>query len=391
MRNKTILSVALACLSGLTAHAQLNGNGYYRVVNATTGRYMSLTDNTSRGLSITTTSVDAGALLTKKNWEEVSTDPGSVFYIENKGGDLYNISGQGANLYSMIKYYIRLKYDSSNNLYRAWQSESGATVYLSDENDFTKGEDVGYVDCNTNATLNWKITAVNTGDNYISVKPTLSANGKYYASFYAGFPFSVTSTNMKVYYISSVDESNGVAIYKELSGTIPAGTPVIIESTSSSPSDNKLKLETTNPAAITGNKMTGVYFCLGSRVTAHYNSTPFDASTMRLLSVAADGSLAFSDDDTNAASVIINTTNYPTIKAIPHNTGYLKVSSSCPKTLKLYAEGTYTGIEEVHSEDSNKPSNVYNMNGMIVRRKATSTEGLPSGIYIFKGKKVVVK
>lgn len=394
MRNKTILSIALACISGLTAHAQFTGNGYYRVMNATTERYMSLTDRTSQGLDIATTTVDASALLTKKNWDEVSTDPGTIFYIENKGGDQYNISAQGANLYDMIQYYVRLSYDSKANLYRAWQSETGGTIYLSDENDFTKGKDLGYVDNNTKTTLNWKILPVNTDDNYIAVKPTLAANGKYYASFYAGFPFSVTSSNQKVYYISNIDETNGTATYKELTGIIPAVTPVIVESTSNNSVDNKLKLEYTNPSSIKDNKMTGVYFCTGLRMTAHYNSTQFDSSTMRILSIAEDGSLVFNDDDTNTSEVIIKQGNkypytYPTIKAIPHNTGYLKVSTSCPKTLKL-VDAT-TGIKDITLDDDNKPANIYNVNGMIVRKNATDVKGLPQGVYIFKNKKYVIK
>ena len=394
MINKTILSIALACISGLTATAQITGDGYYRIKNATTERYMSLSDNTSRGISTQTTTVDASALLTKKNWEEVSTDPGTIFYIEHKTNDEYNIKSQGANLYDMINYYIRLKYFANGNVYRAWQSKNGGTVYLSDENDFFKGKDEGYVDNNTKETLNWYITEVNTTDNYIAIKPTFQANGKYYASFFAAFPFSVTSSNMKVYYINNVDENKGQAMYKEITGIVPASTPVIIECTSQEVVDNKIKVEMTNPAAIKDNKMTGVYFCLGSRDVAHYNSTKFDASSMRTLAVAEDGSLVLNDEDANMTSTIIKVGDkrpysYPTIKAIPRNTGYLKVSASCPKVLK-FVDAT-TGIKDITLDDDNKPANIYNVNGMIVRKNATDVKGLPQGVYIFKNKKYVVK
>lgn len=394
MINKTILSIALACISGLTATAQITGDGYYRIKNATTERYMSLSDNTSRGISTQTTTVDASALLTKKNWDEVSTDPGTIFYIEHKTNDEYNIKSQGANLYDMINYYIRLKYFANGNVYRAWQSKSGGTVYLSDENDFFKGKDEGYVDNNTKETLNWYITEVNTTDNYIAIKPTFQANGKYYASFFAAFPFSVTSSNMKVYYINNVDENKGQAMYKEITGIVPASTPVIIECTSQEAVDNKIKVEMTNPAAIKDNKMTGVYFCLGSRDVAHYNSTQFDAKTMRTLAVAEDGSLVLNDEDTYMTSTIIKVGDkrpysYPTIKAIPRNTGYLKVSASCPKVLK-FVDAT-TGIKDITLDDDNKPANIYNVNGMIVRKNATDVKGLPQGVYIFKNKKYVVK
>lgn len=394
MMKKIKLLLLLACISIGTMHAQVKGNGYYRVQNVTTGRYMSLTTEETRGISMQSTTVDASALLTKKNWDDVSTDPGTIFYIENKGGDQYNIIGQGSSLYKIINYYIHLKYYESANVYRAWQSKSGGTVYLSDEHKYTLGKDTGYVDNNTNATLNWKITAVDNVDNYLGVKPTISANGKYYASYYAGFPFSVASPNMKVYYISSIDEKEGTATYKELTGIIPASTPVIIECGSKNPAENKLKPELTNPTAVKDNIMKGVYFCAGLRRTAHFTSTKFEPTTMRLLSVDENGSLVFNNDEANAYTVMIKEGasrpyKYPYIKAIPHNTAYLPVSANCPKSLKLVKETT--GISNITLGNDNKPANVYNMEGKIVKENATSVEGLPEGIYIFKNKKYVVK
>lgn len=391
---KITLLLLLACISIGTMRAQVKGNGYYRVQNVITGRYMSLTTEETRGISMQSTTVDASALLTKKNWDDVSTDPGTIFYIENKGGDQYNIIGQGSSLYKIINYYIRLKYYESANVYRAWQSKSGGTVYLSDEHKYTLGKDTGYVDNNTNATLNWKITAVDNVDNYLGVKPTMSANGKYYASYYAGFPFSVASPNMKVYYISSIDEKEGTATYKELTGIIPASTPVIIECGSKNPAENKLKPELTNPTAVKDNIMKGVYFCAGLRRTAHFTSTKFEPTTMRLLSVDENGSLVFNNDEANAYTVMIKEGasrpyKYPYIKAVPHNTGYLPVSANCPKSLKLVKETT--GISNITLGNDNKPANVYNMEGKIVKENATSVEGLPEGIYIFKNKKYVVK
>lgn len=391
---KITLLLLLACISIGTMHAQVKGNGYYRIQNATTERYMSLTTTETKGISMQTTTVECQALFTKKKWDDVSTDPGTIFYIENKGGDQYNIKNQGSSLYDMINYYIRLKYYKDANVYRAWQSKSGGTVYLSDNYEYTLGRDTGYVDNNTPETLNWKITAVDCEDNYLGVKPTMSANGKYYASYYAGFPFSVASPNMKVYYISSIDEKEGTATYKELTGIIPASTPVIIECGSENPAENKLKPELTNPTAVKDNIMKGVYFCVGLRMSAHFTSTKFEPTTMRLLSIDENGSLVLNNDESNAYTVMIKEGasrpyKYPYIKAIPHNTAYLPVSANCPKSLKLVKETT--GISNITLGNDNKPANVYNMEGKIVKENATSVEGLPEGIYIFKNKKYVVK
>lgn len=388
---KITLLLLLACISIGTMHAQVKGNGYYRIQNAKTERYMSLTTTETKGISMQTTTVDCKALLTKKKWDDVSTDPGTIFYIENKGKDQYNIKNQGSSLYDMINYYIRLRYLKDANVYRAWQSKSGGTVYLSElYNKNTLGRDTCYVDNNTPETLNWKITAVDCEDNYLGVKPTMSANGKYYASYYAGFPFSVASPNMKVYYISSIDEKEGTATYKELTGIIPASTPVIIECGSKNPAENKLKPELTNPTAVKGNILKGVYFCVGFKMSGHFTSTKFEPTTMRLLSIDENGSLVFNNDEANAYTVMIKEgASRPYIKAIPHNTAYLPVSANCPKSLKLVKETT--GISNITLGNDNKPANVYNMEGKIVKENATSVEGLPEGIYIFKNKKYVVK
>lgn len=388
---KITLLLLLACISIGTMHAQVKGNGYYRIQNAKTERYMSLTTTETTGISMQTTTVDCKALLTKKKWDDVSTDPGTIFYIENKGGDQYNIKNQGSSLYDMIHYYIRLTYYKDANVYRAWQSKSGGKVYLSElYKKNTLGRDTCYVDNNTPETLNWKITAVDCEDNYLGVKPTMSANGKYYASYYAGFPFSVASPNMKVYYISSIDEKEGTATYKELTGIIPASTPVIIECGSENPAENKLKPELTNPTAVKGNILKGVYFCVGFKMSGHFTSTKFEPTTMRLLSIDENGSLVFNNDEANAYTVMIKEgASRPYIKAIPHNTAYLPVSANCPKSLKLVKETT--GISNITLGNDNKPANVYNMEGKIVKENATSVEGLPEGIYIFKNKKYVVK
>ena len=52
--------------------------------------------------------------------------------------------------------------------------------------------------------------------------------------------------------------------------------------------------------------------------------------------------------------------------------------------------GDVTAIEGIEAEQQHS-GNIYNLNGQLVRQGATSTEGLPSGLYIVGGKKVVVK
>jgi hypothetical protein len=99
---------------------------------------------------------------------------------------------------------------------------------------------------------------------------------------------------------------------------------------------------------------------------------------MRVLGKMSDGSLGF---------VTAN------ISTIPANTAYIVVPEDAEAEIKLVPESDYTvGVEDVTVDsDSNKPFNIYTTTGVLVKQNATSTEGLPAGIYISNGRKIVVK
>ena len=116
---KRLFLLLLGCATMLGAQAQLSGAGYYRVKNVSTGRYMSLSDNHSRGVNFASTSADCGAMATSSIWEDISHDPGSVFYLDHISGESYNVVGQGTSLYGIIQYYIYLS--PVGKYYKAWQ------------------------------------------------------------------------------------------------------------------------------------------------------------------------------------------------------------------------------------------------------------------------------
>ncbi|HBN47555.1 MAG TPA: hypothetical protein DD401_08290 [Prevotella sp.] len=63
------------------------------------------------------------------------------------------------------------------------------------------------------------------------------------------------------------------------------------------------------------------------------------------------------------------------------------------KGLSFHME-VVSGVRDIHTDETSeasKPFAVYSLDGRLVRRGATSLEGLPKGIYIAKGKKYVVK
>lgn len=386
---KRLFLLLLGCATMLGAQAQLNGAGYYRVKNVTSGRYMSLSDDHSRGVDFNSCTADCGAMQTSKIMDNIYSDPGSIFYLDHIDGVSYNVVGQGTSLHDIINYYIYIS--PVGSYYKIYQEQKGQRVTLSDLDDVE--EDESYV-ATTGGKTTWYITPLNTTDNYIGVKPTISVGDKHYAAVFAGYPYTL-GTGMKAYYINKVIENEGVVIIKELTGTIPAKTPVLIECSSTDISKNQITPVLNSDAVPSDNLAMGVYFCLGDRWSAHYNSTKFDPSTMRVLSLNTYGNLAVSTSTQNLKTVMIEPKGadgkHLTITAIPANSWYIPVSSSAPSELKLVTAEQYaTGIKDI----TVKPAslyNVYTLEGVQIKKNATSISDLHQGIYIINGKKVVIK
>lgn len=386
---KRLFLLLLGCATLLGAQAQLSGAGYYRVKNVSTGRYMSLSDDHSRGVDFNSCTADCGAMQTSKIMDNIYSDPGSIFYLDHIDGVSYNVVGQGTSLHDIINYYIYIS--PVGSYYKIYQEQKGQRVTLSDFDDVE--EDESYV-ATTGGKTTWYITPLNTTDNYIGVKPTISVGDKHYAAVFAGYPYTL-GAGMKAYYINKVIENEGVVIIKELTGTIPAKTPVLIECSSTDISKNQITPVLNSDAVPSDNLAMGVYFCLGDRWSAHYNSTKFDPSTMRVLSLNTYGNLAVSTSTQNLKTVMIEPRGadgkHLTVTAIPANSWYIPVSSSAPSELKLVTAEQYaTGIKDI----TVKPAslyNVYTLEGVQIKKNATSISDLHPGIYIINGKKVVIK
>ena len=320
MRKFILLLLSVLCISA-GANAQNISDGYYRVTNAVTDRYIHVLDNKG-SLNLQASTADMGAIMLKKGIDRAVSDPASVLYVEAHGSQ-YDIRAQNTGINSMIGVYVNImKSPSVPNAYWAYGKKGSVILYLWDV-EANKDIDDSYLDTK-GANRDWYIKPIdNSTDNYFGVQPTHQANGKYYASFYAAFPFSLESSGMKAYYISKVDEAQGVAVYKEITGTIPALTPVIIECSSADPSGNKLNIGGSG-AAVTGNLGKGVLFDLHKY--HHDNFVSYDKSSMRTIGLASDGSLAMTSAD---------------YKDVPKNTFYIQVSASCPAALKLVHESQY--------------------------------------------------
>lgn len=310
-------------VSAVSAFAQLNGDGYYRVQNYMSKRYVYVTDDKG-SLNYQATTADMYAIRLWKNFEKASSDPATVCYIKTVD-DRYDIMAQGTGIYEIIGSYVRIRATGSGTYY-AYASKEGLTKYLGD------GEkadvDEGVMSGETSGQWrHWYITPITaSGDNYFGVKAEISVGGSYYQPFYTSFPYSFASSGMSAYYISKVD--NGMAVMKEISGTVPAETPVFIKASAAEPVNNKLNIGG-EATAVSGNLLKGV--CFDNSMKSHYNRTAFDPETMRMLGVMTDGSIGYIT---------------PSLDFIPANQSYLSVPSGTPSELKIVTEEEYNKYME---------------------------------------------
>ena len=99
MRFNIILSTLL--LSAVSAFAQVNGNGYYRIQNYMTGRYVYVTDDKGR-LDYATTTADMYAIQLWLGFDKASSDPATICYVKNVDGSKYDIQSQSTLIYEII-------------------------------------------------------------------------------------------------------------------------------------------------------------------------------------------------------------------------------------------------------------------------------------------------
>ena len=349
----------LATVCTLSAHAQLNGDGYYRAQSTEQGRYIRIIDN--RGsINMQTTEADMEALRTRAGFDNVVSDPATIIYIKKMSSG-YDFQSQGTGSYSIISHEVNIL-DLHNNKYRCYASKGGMTKYLGDQiidydivpylSEEVKEDYLNNGHLVTNISpskdggkwLNWNINPVKNEEGfYFGLKPNVVASDGYYQTFYAAFPFTFLSEGMSAWYVSKINEATGKVIISEVTGGVPTSTPVIIKCASQSAADNKLNVGASTSGTANGNLLTGVYFCNPDAGPTHTNVVPFDPTTMRVLGTTADGSLAFVKN--------------VDLAYIPANTAYITVSASAPDVLLVtdqdtpYVPGDLSGDGEVTGQD----------------------------------------
>lgn len=323
MRKFLSIAFALAAAS-LHVSAALPSSGYYRVQNTTTQRYAYVIDNTGR-LDIPTTTYDLQAIKLLKGLDNAIYDPASVLYVESEGGANYDVQAQGTGIYSMIGSYMGLV-EYRDGTFLAYGVHGGLTKYIGDGE--TGSADLGLMCVDPPRDQRaWSLLPIESaGSNYFGIKPDIAVSGKNYATMYASFPFSAYSSGIKFYTITLVD--NGMAVKKEITGTVPGATPVLIEC-NSSVSDNRLNVGGSGSSVGT-NLMKGVYF--DNSMPSHYNRVPYDASTMRVLGKCSDGKIGFVK---------------ASIEFLPANKAYIVVPAGSPDEIRIVTLEEYESVPKV--------------------------------------------
>lgn len=273
------LTMSLLALCSMPAIAQLSGTGFYRFRNAQyASDYISMANDKFNfhtciskacgGLRQALT--DAGkARALDCAGKYLQTDihmvddaniiiPGSVIYAKKITSDgEYNLIGQGTSLETLTtgKYsasadlefkerYITITARSgsgANTLYTASvELKSSTSVpffgypslgirYLVDQ-DNTLALSTSYSATNAK----WYIEPVT----HFNVLPEVELNGKWYTTLKVPFAFTLSGSVEKAYAITAID--GGVLQYQEITGTVPAGTPVLLQCGSPDPADCRL-------------------------------------------------------------------------------------------------------------------------------------------------------
>ena len=267
--------------------------------------------------------------------------------------------------------YIRDETKGTGNKYRAFAVESGV-YYLCD---LTGTSDNGALGTNKTNKF-WKINPFGPDtDNYFGVKPTVEADGKYYATLYCGFAYNHYSEGMKSYVVDRIWD--GKVVIRQIEGTVPRLTPVIIECGSADFSENRLDFTLDKGTSILSNQLKGAMFNIYYR--DHNNRVLNDPNTIRVFGICSNGKPGFISKSTSE------------LVSLPANTAYLQVPSGSPAEMPIMSYEEYlAGIDGVTIDD-NITSDITTLSGVTVRKQATSTDGLRPGMYIWNKKKIFVK
>jgi hypothetical protein len=371
---KKILTAILALIA-TPSIAQLNGDGFYRIQNNASERYLTLKDDIQGEVDYSAGNVDLSNLRTWRGFDLVKSNPASVFYVKKISGTQYDMAAQGTSIFQITggKKYLDI-YDEGG-IYLFEGSGNGISANLYDSNNSSER---GYVSIKKSASgyQYWRFVPITTDGEYLGLQPTVHANDGWYGTVYASYPFKLASSNVKVYYVDGVHQ--GQFELMEITDEIkPAATPLLFMSDSNDPAQNKIIPVNEVTSKPEGNLLGGTYFA--NSIDGHIARVEFKESTMRVLGVDAENNLIFT---TAKASDLTDS------KYINMNTCWLNIPEGLTGDFKLVDRGTYTGISNIETSlPKTAQKGTYTLTGVQV----DDTKALRPGVYIKDGKKIVMK
>jgi len=215
---------------------------------------------------------------------------------------------------------------------------------------------------------------------------TLATGNKGISTFMLPIAVSASEVNGKVYKLSSLEDNT--LNFEEVTGMLEANTPYIVENTTTSEDQ---KLFTTSLSNVSVSAMEAGTVSVSSGAAIHYGAYTTKTS-------AANGS----DDDISGNTIygyadgkFIKATGTWTLPAfhtmilVPTTSG----ASGAPALSIDLGDGGTSGISST-AADGAETVDVYSVSGVRLRTGvsgAKALNGLPAGIYVVNGKKLVKK
>jgi hypothetical protein len=409
------------------------GNGYYRVCNSITGKYISLENNAFNYNTIVGSASSAAAnpdgCITRmlpflqKDIQMVNnqtTNPGTIFYFKQNSGSNYDIESQGTSLYQLTNGYYLGGSVGAVKIKGAYATveKNSLGLYNFSVTMSVQGQTVGPVYFTNNSkNLNveksyasepaaqWYIEPV-TSMNVVPINANIKdSQGNLWTTLYCDFPYTLGDGVLGAYELKGITkkaDGNSYAIPTQISGTTVAGaTPVLLKL---NPANTEWSVKLTSdepkmsqPTSETTGLLQGTCFD-DAPATGDYNTAAASDET------TANGvynrkSFAIANDQTNNRVLYAGTvsgTTYPigfyklasTTKYMVANKAFLdlsKATSSAKGIVYLDFDDATTGINEINAAAQQpKEDVIYDLMG----RRVTNPQ---HGIYIKNGKKVIYK
>lgn len=202
---------------------------------------------------------------------------------------IYNVGGSG----NKIKYTAQIELKKTVLFYTA---DLGTHYFINDNGSFSTSTS------NSDDKAKWYIQPVTSFN--IDATSLVEYKGKYYCTMYTAFAYKLSGQTLTAWAITSINSDGTLTkeVVANNGGTVPAGTPVILECGSNEPGACTLepqgepRIDNASPYNGT-NLLKGAYFCntdgnlsyttsSGTGTIAANNYTKYNASTMLVLGVS---------------------------------------------------------------------------------------------------------